>query len=789
MSQLILQEQAKLEPNSLVAYEKNGYVVKLHPELMKASQYLLKAARSLLNNETAKLILITEGRKPKTLRLGGSPLTKLQKKLFDRCIKEKQAFLIRRGQNVYDEQNTLIGQAPEAFLYAPLLAPNNKLLGMLIFEGKQTWGDFTDADVALADAFSKTFARLIYASIADTENNHLMVRFTSNLVTLLENLYLYRNNLENNFLLAEMIKVSKMINSTLDLQSLLDSIMESAKVVLKAESSSLMLIDKKTNELYFNTIAGEKENDLKEIRIPMGKGIAGIVAQTRQPLIVNNAQEDPRVFKEADAKTNFVTRNLIAAPLMVRNRIIGVIEVINSIGREEFNESDLELFTTFAEQSALAIHNRELIDSLRNINQELKKKVHELSSIHEITKALISNLNEYDLYDSVVRIMADELVAERVSIMLYDESRDKLKIVSYSGLNLKNEEDYYVSLDSSLAGLAFREQKVIHTNNLEESPYAGFRDYDRYLTGACIIHPLMAGNDIYGVINIAERSDGTGFTEDDYRLVATISGQIAKGIQNFRLLDEMIQKKAYEKELEITSSIQKSILPSKKLESPYFDMGIISVPAKMMGGDFYDYKQYSEEEFSFLVADVSGKSLPAALFMAVTNSIIRTIARVEIPPQQVLYEANDLVFQNSKSGMFVTLFYALYNARTRLLQYASAGHNEQLIFRSDTHEFEMMHAKGSPLGVIPSELHGEFGTGKAYLAPGDMLILYTDGVVEAINERKEEYGLQRLKDLIADQSLEEADQIVKRVYRDVSKFAGNEPQFDDFTLMILKIAP
>jgi len=769
---------------------KNGerLYIETTPELNKAALYILKAACGLMHAESCFLTLRT-GEGVKTYRMSARSLTALEKNIMQKSLVECETIAIEPRQQIFNQAQVSIGEAETSYIASPLLTEGNGALGGLLWVTKLGEEAFNEEDMSLAATFTRTFARMLANCIASPDNTTLLVKFSSNLVTIFENLYLYRRNIENNFLLSEMIKVSKMINSTLDLNSLLESIMDSAKIVLKAEASSLMLIDRKTNELFFNIISGEKERDLKEIRIPIGVGIAGIVAETCKPLVVNDAQNDERVYKQADEKINFVTKNLIATPLMVRNRIIGVIEVINSVGRTEFTEKDLELFNTFSEQAALAIHNRELIDSLKDINRELKKKVHELSSLHEIGKVLMSTLNEKDLFDSIVRIIADEMLADRVSIMIYAADHDALEIVSHYGLELSPFERTFIALDRSLAGRAYHERKLIYTNALEKSPYATFRDVERYHTGGCIIQPLMHGQEIYGVLNISDRQSPTGseFSDDDLRLVATIASQITRSIQNFRLLNEMLQKRSYEKELEITSSIQKSILPSHFQKSAWFDLGVISEPAKLMGGDFYDYLAFDGDQFVFSVADVSGKSLPAALFMAVTSSIIRTYGREVRSPAEVLYKANDLIYQDSQSGMFVTLFYALFNAPEHELHFASAGHNEQLIFRHDTRRFEKLGTRGRPLGVVDSATHGVFGEGRAFLNEGDLLILYTDGVVEAINERKEEFGFERFCRLISDNMLLSSDQLVKKIFREVKNFAGSEAQYDDFTLMVIKV--
>ncbi len=771
---------------SPVKSDTHGYYVELHNEFVEAAGHMLRSATALLHTSGGLLLLRTSQGKQKIFRFQTSEISAVERKILRKTWSARAALSLVSGQIVYDENGEIAGKTEASYLSAPMMASSAVVFGVLLLVDNNPSRSFTAEDTSLINAFSKTFARLVYSSTSDPNNGRLMVQFSSNLVTILENLYLYKNNLENNFLLSEIIKVSKLINSTLDLQSLLESIMDSAKVVLKAEGASLMLIDEKTNELFFNTVSGEKERGLKEVRIPIGQGIAGIVAKTRKPEIVNDAQNDPRVFKQADETINFITYNMIASPLMVRNKVIGVIEVINSIGRKVFSEKDMELFNTFSEQAALAIHKRELIDSLQDINRELKKKVHELSSLHEVSKALISTIKEKDLFDSIVRIVADELGAEKVSIMLYNNEEQALQIASHFGLHINLLDPVNVSIGNSLSGIAFSENRVIYSNNLERSPFASFRNKERYHTGVCIIHPLGQGDKVYGVINISDKTVDLGFTEDDMRLVSTIAGQITKGIQNFRLLEEMLQKQAYEKELEITSSIQRSILPTRKLESSVLELGVLSVPAKIMGGDFYDYSS-TAEEYTFAVADVSGKSLPAALFMAVSSSILRTISRETLSPSETLFRANDLIYQDSRSGMFVTLFLAKYDPETRELKYSSAGHNEQLIYRQDTQTFETLHARGRPLGVIDSELHGPYGEGSAFLTPGDLLILYTDGVVEAINERQEEFSLERFMSVIRETYLLPAEQITKRIFRAVTEFAGREPQFDDLTLLVIKI--
>ncbi|MES0490157.1 MAG: GAF domain-containing SpoIIE family protein phosphatase [Leptospirales bacterium] len=758
-----------------------------HPDFLKSVRYLIKTVMNLTNASDAHFIMTFGDQRKRIYGLSDNKLEVHEHELIQRCIHGEHPVTIVIDDYIIFQGDQSI-KTESSYLVIPLVKNQAHLKGCIFLKDKQFSNKFSDEDIALITTLASLFIRLLNSVQMGKERVDLMIDFSVSLEALTNSLFDTRENLENVKLISEIIRVSKLINSTLDLQNLLEAIMESAKLVLKTEASSLMLIDESTNELYFQIITGAKEQELKEIRIPIGTGIAGIVAETKKPLIVNDAQSDDRVYKQADKHAGFFTRNLIACPLMVRNRIIGVLEVINTTGRAEFSNEDLELFNTFSEQAAIAIHNRELIDSLKKSNKDLTKKLHELSSLHEVSKALISNLNEKSLFDSVVKIVAEELEAKKSSIMLYRENKNVLEIISSYGFPL-DEYNSFVKIDSSISGVAFQENRVILSEELD-GPLSELRSPHNYASGSCIVYPLAHGDEKYGVINISDKRDGHHFSEDELQLVSIIAGQITKAIENFRLLDEMMQKKAFEKELEITSAIQKSILPNKKITGPEFDIGFLSTPAKVMGGDFYDFNQLSDQEYSLLIADVSGKSLPAALFMAVTSSIIRTLNRGQInSPADLLYQANDMIYQDSQSGMFVTLFLTFFDANTSELRFASAGHNEQLIFRKQSQEYSFLDTKGSPLGVISSDVHGKFGEGKVVLKPGDLVILYTDGVVEAINEVQKEYGLERLKDVIKSMQNEDAEAISNAIYDSVLKYCGEEPQFDDFTLLIMKMKP
>ncbi|MDH4198899.1 MAG: SpoIIE family protein phosphatase [Spirochaetia bacterium] len=761
-------------------------ITQISPDTLKSFKYLLKSAMSLCKARDARLILSDKIHKQHIIGFSKEPLSDTERILAKLNIGGQQSTIFNFGESITtDEKTDVVSDAPYILCKMDL---SQNVHARLLLKNKLFAKNFSSDDKILLDTLTGYFLRLWQISLFPDTNSALFLKFSESLSILMDKMDVQKENLEAKQLIGEIIRVSKLINSTLDLQALLESIMESAKLVLKTEGSSLMLIDEKTSELYFNIVSGEKERELKQIRIPIGTGIAGAVVQSMQPQIVNDAQNDSRLFKTVDEKAGFITRNLIACPLMVRNKIIGVLEVINAIGREGFSQDDLDLYKTFSEQAAIAIHNRELITSLQKTNDELNKKVHELSSLHEVSKVLISGINEKELFDSVIKIIAEVLDAERSSLLIYRQQNSQLELVSCKGC-----EEFVMdpaansATNHSLANFSFIENRIIRSPDLKDPAISVHRQENRYQSDTCIIFPLVSGSAKFGVLCITDKKNSEDFNDEDYQIVSTIASQITRAIENFQLLEEMIEKKSFERELEITSSIQKSILPKNPVTSPHFDLGYISKPAKIMGGDFYDFESFPKGDFSFLIADVSGKSLPAALFMAITNSIIKTLIQDYRAPGDLIKRANDLVYKNSHSGMFVTLFYLYLDTMERVIRFSSAGHNEQFIYRSKTDEFIFLEARGRPLGVTSTQSHGPFLENSIVYEEDDLVVLYTDGIVEAINENKEQFGIDRFMALVKTLKKKRVQEMADEIFREVTLFAGSEPQFDDFTLLILKM--
>lgn len=653
-------------------------------------------------------------------------------------------------------------------------------LGVMVLRGTQHFDYFFEYDLSLARNFAATFSILLRGSWSDHESDSIFLNFKSSLLLLLENAHLNQKVREANQQLTTVLEVSNVINSSRQLNEMVEKVLQSARQVIRAESASLFLIDEQTGEMVFDVISGEK-TELRGVRIPQGMGIVGLCAGKKQSIIVNDAENDPRVFKKVDEVFNNVTRNLLACPLLVDGNVIGVIELINTIDRADFLQQDLDIFESFSDSVAIAIQRRRLLDDLQTTNLALERKLSEVTSLHAVAAVLVEARSVEELFQKVLVIIRKDLGVNRASIVM--KNGDSFDTVARSGdYNDQADQEHY-----TLTKHVMETGEALFVNDIQsDSVLAGLAGNSGYLSGACILIPITGpSGEPIGLLSVSDPTSGS-FSHDDFRLLGTIASQMMRGFENFRLSRELLEKSAIEKEVEITSKIQQNILPTKPLEHSFVKLAARSIMAKTTGGDFYDYYVHPETgEVTMLVADVSGKSLPAALFMAVSTSILRTIIRSDLSPAEILHNANELLFEESESGMFVTVFLSKYRPSTGTLRFASAGHNEMILVRADE-SVEVLSAKGAPLGVMPARL-SQYEGNELKAEPDDLLVLYTDGVVEAINPDNQEYGMENFIRLVRQNRTLPPERIIDLVYRNVTSFSGSELQYDDFTMLVSRL--
>lgn len=252
----------------------------------------------------------------------------------------------------------------------------------------------------------------------------------------------------------------------------------------------------------------------------------------------------------------------------------------------------------------------------------------------------------------------------------------------------------------------------------------------------------------------------------------------------YRFVSERQKRQLLERELEVAQKIQRSFLPDNPPETETLAISCRMLPAKQVGGDLYDFVELGEGQLGVMIGDVSGKGVPAALYMARAVSLFRLFSKTEGGAAGVITKLNDTLTEESKSNLFVTMSYVIYDGKERVLKFVSAGHLPVMVLKKNEEKCRLLETKeGTPLGLMP----GGFSEEKIALSEGDLVILYTDGVTEAENTKKDEFGQERLAGIVEMNRSLEPEKLVSAIKDKIFKFAGSAPQHDDITIIVMTV--
>ncbi len=302
-----------------------------------------------------------------------------------------------------------------------------------------------------------------------------------------------------------------------------------------------------------------------------------------------------------------------------------------------------------------------------------------------------------------------------------------------------------------------------------------------------MIVPIILENEVFGALSLCGFGRHADFGPDDFAMISGIAGQIAVALKNAYLAEEIklttAEKVRLHRELEIAAYVQKSILPAEAPQLPGLDIAGLSIPAREVGGDFFDYIPMGGHSLGTTIADVSGKGLAAALLTLQSRNVIHTLARGSPSPADVLRKANSLIYDDySRADMFLSAFYAIIDAAAGNFCYASAGHNPPLLLRADG-TCSSLTSTGGLLGISPDVSISEQAVS---LGKNDVLALYTDGVSEARNHTRTQFGCEKLAARLGEYRNLPAQDIAKRIVHEVTSLAG-PARFDDATLVVIKV--
>ncbi len=420
---------------------------------------------------------------------------------------------------------------------------------------------------------------------------------------------------------------------------------------------------------------------------------------------------------------------------------------------------------------------------------ELKRKigrleiaVEELSILNDISTAINSVSSLDEVIDMIVKKCIKHMGVEQCTVTLLEENRQNAPFKTFIRRSDKSGEIIPFRLNSQLTGWMIKNKKPLLSNDIStDKRFQTKKDKDQPIRSLLSV-PLILKGELQGSINVFNKKSDQTFTRGDVRLLSIIATQSTQVIENARLYEEEKNLLILEEEMNKAYTIQMKLLPREAPRIPGYDLFGRSIPARKVGGDYFDFIPYQGKKLAFCLGDVVGKGIPAALLMASTQATIRGQIINDFSPRKCMENSNVLLHRSTTPDKFVTLFLGILDHNNHTVEYCNAGHNYPCLFRQSG-RMATLDTGDIILSTLEDYSYSESTT---QMNPGDVLILYSDGITEAFNEDDQQYGEERLIETVKDNINEPARTLTVRIVSSVREFAGTREQSDDITLMVIK---
>ncbi|MBN1286592.1 MAG: SpoIIE family protein phosphatase [Anaerolineae bacterium] len=473
----------------------------------------------------------------------------------------------------------------------------------------------------------------------------------------------------------------------------------------------------------------------------------------------------------------------VVAPLALAGDEVGYL-VVDRMGPDGLSEEDRQIVGTFAAQVAVAIANAQLFAAQQ-------EEAWVTTALLQVAEAVNRETDIDAALETVARLTPLLAGVDGCAILRWDAATDSFYGGAVHGLAPEAEVAFH-ALHVAPEEWSFFVEDAVSAQNVVLLGAGMDAPLPPVLAGAfaspvLMGMPLVAKGSFLGLMLVDYVPvPETGMDDRRFTILAGIVQQTAMAMETARLQAEANERERLERELEVAQEIQTSFLPESAPQIAGWEVATFYRTARQVGGDFYDYFPLASGNWGLVIADVAGKGVPAALFMALCRTLIRVVAISRTSPGATLARVNDLVLADSRADMFVTVFYLVLDPQTGEIHYATAGHNPPLHVSAAGGRAGRAHAlegRGLALGVMGGV---EYEEHTERLQPGDVIVLYTDGVTEAVDLDEEEFGMERLTAEAERRRDRSAAEIVSAVADAVDAFAGDQPQFDDLTLVVIK---
>lgn len=427
-------------------------------------------------------------------------------------------------------------------------------------------------------------------------------------------------------------------------------------------------------------------------------------------------------------------------------------------------------------------NHSQTILQLQEENRRLKIGIEELAILNEIATAISSTLSLDRIVELIVRKCVKHLNVEQGAVLLLDEEDPDSPFRTMVRKADTSSQYLPFRLDTQLTGWMLKNRKPLVINDLKNDQHISTTADSQVPFDSLLAVPLILKSRMLGLLSVFNKKDEHGFSENDQRLLSIIATQSAQVIENARLYEEEQALFRMQEEMRLASQIQIKLLPKEAPVIPGYDIAGKSIPAKDVGGDYFDFIPINHDRLAICMGDISGKGMPAALLMSNLQATLRAQTLHNLNPSECIRRSNRLLFQITDPEKYATLFYSILDKENNCLCYTNAGHDNPLLLRSDG-QIKRFKEGGIVVGFLENF---EYIEEKETLLPGDLLLIYTDGITEALTAAEEEYGEERLTQLVREIREEPAAKIIDRIIAEIEAFRRDAPQTDDMTLIVVK---
>jgi sigma-B regulation protein RsbU (phosphoserine phosphatase) len=559
--------------------------------------------------------------------------------------------------------------------------------------------------------------------------------------------------------LHDLLEISQTLNQSLDLNATLNQLLLTSMGRFAA-GRGLFLLGAGVGEPPIG------EETVARFRVAVCKGVGDMPVGTevelpRAPEVSVDLAAAPEGFHV------LVERKLaLLIPLRRAGSCVGLLALGRKLTGSHYLPAEVEFLESLASVSTPAIENARVYEEVRGLNTRLDRKIHELNTLFEISRNLVATFDA----EEVIRLFSYALMGQLlISKHLLVLRRPSGYVVRGRGIKYEEPgpwgDELFWEMVASIPGPV----RVGAETAAELAAH-----------GIAALVPLRKENVTHGFLCLGARPGGQPFTDDELAFAGALANQAVISLENAWLFEETVEKQRLEEEMALASAIQKKLFPKSLPRIEGYQIAARSTPTRHVGGDYYDMIDLGEGRDLIAIADVSGKGAPASLLMSSVQASLRALAGPDIDLAAAALRINELIYANTDFNKYATFFYGVLDSRSHRFAYTNAGHNPPFLLRASG-EIETLTVGGLPIGLMPGMGYEQ---AEVELGPDDLLVLYTDGVSEAVDADEQEFGEARIEELMREGGM--AEDVLERVMEAVARFSEGLPQADDITMVVLR---